>query len=465
MLLSVLMRIEQEPRIASNRSDVEQHLRDALAHIAVAEALVLIDRDEDLSSVQALTTQIIARTVAIEAANGTLDSTIGQASVSNGSDKDFTSVIGNGKKQTTAVTNRSGQSTAPFTASKSNGTEVDISDSLHQDEQTKVNGLSGEVHGSQHDSSNTLVNDVDIAQHEELVKPTIELTAQEADYVGAIKERLNLSDRQVSMLEAIISQAPRGEWFKSGQIDFSVLEFSSPDALRNAKGRLFLLLRDHTLIHNGEEKGKSRYMLNPSHIQSIGTVSEEPVQRSGTEQQDSQDMKDDEGHKTKVVAEAVERKFSDEPPEVKYQGDIVNNRRDRRNDIITIDNLDELNEWIAGQNPYGSLSKISIETPRKLMVNGISFGLSDEQRELLNILLANYGKPLTQAEIMSMGFADVLGLGARLKAFSGIADRFLTSKVDDEGNRLMLGNKLSARGFVLNPVFQIVDNRESVKKN
>ncbi len=462
--------IEREPTLTLGRSDVEQHLRDALTHIAAAEALLQVDGAEAHPSLQTLTTQIIARTVAIEAVDETHEIVGEDPHTSNGSDH----IASNGHVLPTA-TPPTEQTQAPFpvptpTGTNGNGTAPSPLDHPSEAEMPDSEG-SGIIVPPSDDADMPMGGDV--TKQQGLEEPAVEPTV-ETDYIDTLAEKLNLSEREVSMLEAILAQAPRDEWFSTGQITFSKADFVSEDAFRNAKAKLFLALRDEVLIHNGKERGQSRYMVDSKRFALAGIVSDEPDRETIPAPEGGQDTEVPEGSGSHegpgpdpVTADdaVIAEKTSDTPPEVKYEGDVVNDRRTRRNDIIVIENLDELNEWVSGQNPYGALPTVSIESPRLLDVHGKKFGLGDEQRELLNILLANYGKPLTQTEIFEQGFADIAGTSQRMKAFSGTIERFLTTKVDDAGNRLMLGDKLNGRGFMLNPVFRIVDNRESVKKN
>jgi hypothetical protein len=415
--------------LAAGRSEVERHLRSALTHIASAEALLSVDGNDNQASARTLTDQIITRTVEIVELVSEHDSSL--------SPQGETAELE--EPETLAIVDWSA-------LHKSSGA-IEIS--------SNGNSANGSTPQAPEDRS------VMEPANSSASKSTNEESSE-------IEKQISLTDREKIIFEDFVVTGQAGQWFKSGDVRFPTVDFPSDYATSNAIRKFFKKLTDMGLVsHNGRQKNGSRYLINDQAMAELAELfpdeeacreAEQPEQpiAGRTETQSAQQNEQPTNPDTETTETAT-------PFSLIYQGDI-GDPKTRRNDFLKVDNLDDFNERIDKANtPYGKLPVVVIESPRELTVDGKKISLSDDQKELFNILLSEFDQALTMAEIQAIGFGEHYTPKEAMRKLVGSISRLSETLLGDDRQPLLIGDVNS--GYQLNPIFLLRDHRqESVKK-
>ncbi len=152
-----------------------------------------------------------------------------------------------------------------------------------------------------------------------------------------------------------------------------------------------------------------------------------------------------------VSESGIDPEQKTEQPQLEFDQQFMADGKLRRHGIIRITNIDEVNSWTEQTNPYGHLPMLTLND------KGFLFGknthqLSDDQRELMNILLTHIGQPLSVDEIFAAGFRVFdEGPTHRLDELQRAARRFSDFIITSDRDRLLLGDIKQGPGLQLNP--------------
>ncbi|HMS50477.1 MAG TPA: hypothetical protein PKA02_03535, partial [Candidatus Saccharibacteria bacterium] len=170
-------------------------------------------------------------------------------------------------------------------------------------------------------------------------------------------------------------------------------------------------------------------------------------------------------HEAVAVASVVEQR-AEERPVPEFAPDFMASRKLRRKEIVQLENAAKINAWVDGAQQSGHSPLMKIEGS-SFRIGEQLFTLSDDQRELLNILLVNIGNPLGLEDVLSAGFCDfVNGHSVRNARLQSAMRRFMDTVIDADKHRLLVAELGDKTGIELNPFLKYLDNRfvEAVKK-
>ncbi len=170
-------------------------------------------------------------------------------------------------------------------------------------------------------------------------------------------------------------------------------------------------------------------------------------------------------HEAVAAASLVEQRIEDRPVP-KFDPDFMASRKLRRNEIVQLKNVAEINAWVEGiqQAEHSPLMEVEGSSFR---IGEQLFTLSDDQRELLNILLVNIGNSLGVEDVLAAGFCDfVKGHSVRNARLQSAMRRFMDTVIDADKHRLLVTELGDKTGIELNPFLKYLDSRfaETVKK-
>lgn len=156
------------------------------------------------------------------------------------------------------------------------------------------------------------------------------------------------------------------------------------------------------------------------------------------------------------------------PPIPKFDADFMLTGRLRRHNLVTITNLDDINRWVDQLHPYGHRTPIMRINISTVTIEDKRFDMSEDQREVLNILLANLGRPLDHEAFYAQGFCSfVEGSTARRERLEAALRRFSNWHIGDEGDKLLVADE-ETKGVLLNTKLHFIDDHpeelDSVKK-
>jgi len=171
-------------------------------------------------------------------------------------------------------------------------------------------------------------------------------------------------------------------------------------------------------------------------------------------------------HEAVAAASLVEQRIEDRPVP-KFDPDFMASRKLRRNEIVQLKNVAEINAWVEGiqQAEHSPLMEVEGSSFR---IGAQLLTISDDQRELLNILLVNIGNSLGVEDVLAAGFCDfVKGHSVRNARLQSAMRRFMDTVIDADKHRLLVAELGDKTGIELNPFLKYLDSRrfvETVKK-